>query len=69
MHDGRFKTLKEVLLHYNSLSKVDYVSNELKTPLNLSEDDLNNLEAFLTTLTDATFLRNEKTSFKRKKIY
>jgi hypothetical protein len=55
-------------LHYNSLSKVDYVSNELKTPLNLSEDDLNNLEAFLTTLTDATYLRNEKLSFKRKKI-
>jgi cytochrome c peroxidase len=67
MHDGRFETLKEVLLHYNSLKKVDYVSNELKLPLNLSEEDINNLEAFLITLTDATYLRNEKVSFKRKK--
>lgn len=66
MHDGRFQTLKEVFLHYNSLNNKDLVSEELKLPLNMSEEDIKNLESFLITLTDTTYLRNERLSYKRK---
>ncbi|MEK7253471.1 MAG: cytochrome c peroxidase, partial [Bacteroidota bacterium] len=60
MHDGRFKTLEEVVEHYNSGVKLhdnlheslrDLSTGEPKR-LNLSEDDKAALIAFLHTLTD-----------------
>ena len=60
MHDGRFKSLEEVVAHYNSGVKRSATldPNIAKHPdggLHLSEDDLRALVAFLKTLTDDKF--------------
>jgi cytochrome c peroxidase len=71
MHDGRFKNLEEVLAHYNggikrsqtlspliieadniSKSQIDHIS------LNLNQDEIAAIIAFLHTLTDEFFLTN-----------
>lgn len=59
MHDGSMKTLREVLEYYNDPYKV--VANPINMdslmtePLNLSEQELDDLEAFLHSLTDRQF--------------
>ncbi len=65
MHDGRFKTLNDVVKHYNSLSTDKNLAEELITPMNLSDDDRVDLVAFLHTLTDNDFLTNKRLSFPR----
>jgi len=50
MHAGQFATLREVLEHYNSGGYALIGHNEL-APLNLSDRELDQLEAFLQTLT------------------
>ena len=63
MHNGMFKTLKEVLAYYNNPTAV--VSGSLNTdslltePLNLTKTELDDLEAFLNALTDESFLKSE----------
>lgn len=60
MHDGRFQTLREVLDHYNagghfspSVSPtLKYIGNGLQ----LTEEQLDHLEAFLVTLNDSSLL-------------
>ncbi|MCB0662653.1 MAG: cytochrome-c peroxidase [Saprospiraceae bacterium] len=64
MHDGRFATLREVLEHYDHgvkySSTVDILMQyNLDPGLGLSNEDLDDLEAFLHTLTDDAFLENE----------
>ncbi|MGI9190711.1 MAG: cytochrome-c peroxidase [Chitinophagaceae bacterium] len=59
MHDGRFKTLRECIDHYNTGFK--YTKNlaaELlpKTKGRMNEQDINDLMAFLRTLTDYNFV-------------
>jgi cytochrome c peroxidase len=49
MHDGRFRTLKDVINHYNSVSISRLKSREL-LPLNASPQDMEALIAFLRTL-------------------
>ena len=49
MHTGDFKTLRDVLGHYNDAPRADVGRSELH-PLQLSERDLEALEAFLRTL-------------------
>jgi cytochrome c peroxidase len=66
MHDGRFKTLNEVIKHYNSLGHNKNVSKELANPMNLSDNDRVDLLAFLLTLTDKDFLFNERFSFPKE---
>ena len=66
MHDGRFKTLNEVIKHYNSLGHNNRLSNELKKPMNLSDNDRVDLLTFLLTLTDKDFLFNERFSFPKE---
>ncbi len=67
MHDGRFKTLEEVVHHYNTgvknSSTIDILMQYNLQPggLGLSEQDKSDLVAFLKTLSDETFLSN--TSF------
>lgn len=51
MHDGRFKTLREVLEHYNAGGKNHPNKSTLIQPLNLSDQQLNQIEAFLLSLT------------------
>lgn len=63
MHDGRFKSLEEVVHFYNSgvktSSTVDPLMQFLIKPgLGLSADDEKDLVAFLKTLNDENFLTN-----------
>jgi cytochrome c peroxidase len=59
MHDGRFKTLEEVVDYYNNPHQfVQHpVNNDplLQTPLGLTELEKRDLVAFLNALTDAAF--------------
>ncbi|MDR6197830.1 cytochrome c peroxidase [Siphonobacter sp. SORGH_AS_0500] len=61
MHNGMFKTLREVIHYYNHPDQ--FVKNgfnrdpSLSTPLNLSEGDITDLEAFLHALTDDQFTK------------
>ena len=63
MHDGRFKTLNEVVKHYNSLQKRKNLPKELSKPMNLSDNDRTDLVSFLKTLTDTEFLFNPRFSY------
>ncbi len=75
MHDGRFQSLQEVLNFYssgvhsgiNTDSKMEYA---YKGGVHLSEDQMKKVIAFLTTLTDSTFISNKKFSspFHPKKL-
>lgn len=60
MHDGRFKTLTEVIKHYNSLSRNKLLTKELAKPMNLTDNNRVDIVAFLKTLTDNEFLFNPK---------
>ncbi len=75
MHDGRFKTLEEVLAHYNGGIKRSRTLSPLiieadnfpqqqmdKISLNLSKQEERAIIAFLHTLTDTEFLRDERYS-------
>jgi len=61
MHNGIFKTLKEVIRYYNNPDEV--IKNgknrdlSLSKPLGLSETDINDLESFLIALTDDRFIK------------
>lgn len=68
MHDGRFKTLEEVVDHYNTgLKNSSTVDPTLLYPINsgglqLSKEDKRDLVAFLKTLTDEVMLTNPEYS-------
>jgi cytochrome c peroxidase len=49
MHAGQFRTLREVLQHYNRAPRARFGHTELK-PLRLGDSQLKELEAFLRTL-------------------
>lgn len=55
MHDGSFKTLREVIDYYDNPSKFvkgSINTDTLITPLNLTEQEKQDLEAFLLTLSE-----------------
>ena len=73
MHDGRFSTIDEVIEHYNSggvySSTIDplmkYVNSnpygiDGQTGLMLTQQEKNNLKAFLLTLSDNDFIQNNE---------
>jgi len=67
MHDGRFATLEEVIDHYNegihASSTVDpNILNTMTTGLFISPEDKIDLVNFLKTLTDESFLRDDRFS-------
>lgn len=68
MHDGRFKTLEEVINHYdNGIASHQNLDSKFRTPqgpkkLNLSAIEKLALVAFLNTLTDEKFLKDERYS-------
>jgi cytochrome c peroxidase len=66
MHDGRFKTLTEVVKHYNFLGNDKSLPKELAKPMNLSDNDRVDLVAFLQTLTDKEFLFDKRFGFPRE---
>jgi len=64
MHDGRYKTLGEVLEHYTdkvvSSPTLDpaFIQLNGKTGLNLTDDEKESIIAFLRTLSDDNFIKN-----------
>lgn len=67
MHDGRFKTLSEVVKHYNSgIQQSSTLSKELKKPLDLSDNERTEIIAFLKTLSDKEFLFNSRYSYPKE---
>jgi len=61
MHDGRFKTLREVIDYYDNPHALmpDGINRDsvLSQPLGLTEQDKQDLEAFLLALTDDQFVK------------
>lgn len=67
MHDGRFKTLTEVVKHYNSgIHNSTTLSKELLKPMNLSDNARVDLVAFLKTLSDTEFLFDQRFSYPKE---
>ena len=60
MHDGSIATLQEVVEHYNSGGRNHPHKNNLIKPLYLTAIEKADLVAFLRTLTDQSFLTDEK---------
>jgi cytochrome c peroxidase len=61
MHNGRFKTLKEVIDFYSDQVKFTPFTDPLMNHeggIELSETEKDDLVAFLYTLTDSTFISN-----------
>jgi len=62
MHDGRFATLEEVVEHYNSGGKysstVDPLMKKLGVGLQLTNQQKQDLIAFLKALSDTDFINN-----------
>ena len=63
MHDGRFTTLEQVLEHYNSgghyTSTVDPLMKKIGIGLQLTNQELSDLLAFLKTLSDEDYVSQE----------
>lgn len=58
MHDGRFSTMEEVMEHYNSGGHRQLNTDPLIRPLGLSNREVEQVLAFIKTLTDSSFLKN-----------
>ena len=56
MHDGRFKTLNEVVNHYNNIQKTKNLAAHLMQPMHLSDNERVDLVLFIKTLSDKEFL-------------
>lgn len=55
MHDGKFQTLEQVLIHYNSGGKSTENKDILMRPLGLTDQDRSDIIEFLRSLTDRQF--------------
>jgi len=64
MHNGRFKTLDQVLSFYNNpqmfVDDPENIDDLLRKPLNLSAQEEKDIIAFLHSLTDKAYIRNKK---------
>jgi len=58
MHDGSFKTLREVVEHYNAGGEPNPNADPLIRPLGLTDAELDDIVAFLKTLDDSTIATN-----------
>ena len=68
MHDGRFKSLSEVLNHYSSgIRHTPNLSPKLENGIELTSNQKVDVIAFLLTLTDKEFLFNRAYQFPRDK--
>ena len=59
MHDGRFQTLEEVMDHYNLGGQQGFNVNPNVRPLHLTKEDIEDVIAFLYTLTDSSLEQNK----------
>lgn len=60
MHDGKMATLKDVVAHYNTGGKNNPQKSKLIQPLHLTDEEQQQLVAFLESLTDHEFITNQK---------
>jgi cytochrome c peroxidase len=58
MHDGRFKSLWQVMDHYSNAGALTLLDGRMQEPIVLNENEKVDLMAFLLTLTDKDFLFN-----------
>ncbi len=63
MHDGSMRTLWDVMDHYNKGCETNAFLDGGIEPLNLSEEEINDVVAFLFTLTDKRFAEQNETAF------
>ena len=64
MHDGRFRRLKDVVNHYNSIpEKANNASEELRNIKQLTPNEQKELIAFLLTLNDTSFVFDKTNKF------
>jgi cytochrome c peroxidase len=69
MHDGRFKTLTEVLNHYtNTSNKNSKMNPKLKSVYSLSSVEKVDIIAFLLTLSDKQFLFDKRYTYPKAQI-
>jgi cytochrome c peroxidase len=67
MHDGTLQTLWDVVDHYNKGGETNpYLDGGIE-PLDLSEDEINDLVAFLFTLTDTRFAAENEAAVRDQK--
>jgi cytochrome c peroxidase len=67
MHDGTLRTLWDVVDHYNKGGEANpYLDGGIE-PLDLSEDEINDLVAFLFTLTDTRFATENEAALRDQK--
>jgi cytochrome c peroxidase len=67
MHDGSLRTLWDVLDHYNKGGETNpYLDGGIE-PLNLSESEIDDLVAFLFTLTDSRFAADNESAYQEQK--
>jgi cytochrome c peroxidase len=64
MHDGSLKTLWDVLDHYNKGGETNAYLDGGIEPLNLSEEEINDVVAFLFALTDMRFAAQNEAAFR-----
>jgi cytochrome c peroxidase len=66
MHDGSLATLWDVMDHYNKGGETNpYLDGGIE-PLNLSEGEINDVVAFLFSLTDTRFARENETALREQ---
>jgi cytochrome c peroxidase len=66
MHDGTLKTLWDVVDHYNKGGETNAYLDGGIEPLNLSEDEINDVVAFLFTLTDTRFAAQNEAALREQ---
>ena len=59
MHDGSFESLEQVVDHYSSGAKGHFNQDPLIQPFNISQDQKQDLIAFLIALNDSAFVSND----------
>ncbi len=67
MHDGSLATLWDVIDHYNKGGEANLFLDGGIEPLALSEEEINQLVAFLFTLTDVAFAEENQKHFEQQK--
>jgi cytochrome c peroxidase len=67
MHDGTVETLWDVMDHYNKGGEANLFLDGGMEPLALTEDEINNVVAFLFSLTDDRFAQENQRQLERQK--
>ncbi len=67
MHDGSIETLWDVMDHYNKGGEANLYLDGGMEPLALTEEEIDQLVAFLFTLTDGRFAEQNRQQFERQK--